>query len=120
MMWMRMPGQSLPGAAAAFLGMWLVMMMAMMLPSLLPMLWRYRQSIGAANGRRRAALTATAGTGYFAVWMLFGALAFAVGATAAEIAMQSPSLARAVPAAIGAVVLIAGVLQLTAWKAHHL
>ena len=32
MMWMRMPGQSWPGAAASFLGMWTVMMMAMMLP----------------------------------------------------------------------------------------
>jgi predicted metal-binding membrane protein len=34
--------------------------------------------------------------------------------------MHQPSLARAVPIAIGAVVLIAGLLQLTAWKARHL
>jgi len=46
MAWMRMPGQTWPGAAASFLGMWAVMMVAMMLPSLVPMLWRYRQAVG--------------------------------------------------------------------------
>ena len=39
-----MPGQTWPGAAASFLGMWVVMTVAMMLPSLVPMLWRYRQA----------------------------------------------------------------------------
>jgi predicted metal-binding membrane protein len=34
MAWMRMPGPTWPGAAASFLGMWVVMMVAMMLPSL--------------------------------------------------------------------------------------
>ena len=33
MAWMRMPGQTWLGAAASFLGMWVVMMVAMMLPS---------------------------------------------------------------------------------------
>ena len=46
MAWMRMPGQTWPGAAASFLGMWVVMMVAMMLSSLVPMLWRYRQAVG--------------------------------------------------------------------------
>src|SRR4051812_24505053 len=45
MAWMQMPGQTLAGAAASFLGMWIVMMAAMMMPSLMPMLWRYRQVI---------------------------------------------------------------------------
>ncbi len=43
MAWMRMPGQTWPRAAALFLGMWVVMMVAMMLPSLIPMLSRYRK-----------------------------------------------------------------------------
>jgi predicted metal-binding membrane protein len=34
--------------------------------------------------------------------------------------MQRPALARAVPLAVGGVVLMAGFLQLTAWKARHL
>ena len=37
MAWMRTPGQTWPGAAALFLVMWVVMMAAMMLASLVPM-----------------------------------------------------------------------------------
>jgi hypothetical protein len=41
---MRMPRHTRPGAAASLLGMWVVMMMVammMLLPSLVPVLWRY-------------------------------------------------------------------------------
>ena len=36
------------------------------------------------------------------------------------IEMEQPALARAVPIAAGLIVLIAGALQFTKWKAHHL
>ena len=49
--WMRMPGQTWLGAAVSFLTMWIVMMTAMMLPSFVPMLRRYRR---AARGRKRS------------------------------------------------------------------
>ena len=55
MAWMRMPGQAWPAAAAMFLGMWIVMMVAMMLPYLVPALWRYRQAF-AATGETRLGL----------------------------------------------------------------
>jgi predicted metal-binding membrane protein len=113
MAWMRMPGQTWPGAAASFLGMWVVMMVAMMLPSLVRTLWRYHQ---AGLGR----LTALVGVGYFFVWTMFGMAAFPLGVALAAVAMGQPALARAVPIAVGVVVLIAGCLQLTAWKARHL
>src|SRR6202022_4683920 len=71
MTWMRMPGQTWPGAAASFLGMWVVMMVAMMLPSLVPMLWRYRQVIGRSGETRLGRLTALVGVGYFFVWSVF-------------------------------------------------
>src|SRR5262245_16352492 len=45
MAWMRMPGQSWLGAGASFLGMWIVMMVAMMLPAIMPMLTSYRDSV---------------------------------------------------------------------------
>src|SRR5579864_8532493 len=61
MAWMRMPGQTWPGAAASFLGMWVVMMVAMMLPSLVPMLWRYRLAVGRAGETRLGRLTAVVG-----------------------------------------------------------
>ena len=107
---MPMPEQTWPGAAASFLGMWIVMMMAMMLPSLVPMLRRYRQAVGRTGEARLGRLTALVGVGYFFVWTVFGMAAFPL----------SVALARAVPIAVGVVVLIAGCLQLTAWKARHL
>ena len=120
MAWMRMPGQTWPGAAASFLGMWVVMMVAMMLPSLVPMLWRYRQAVGGAGETRLGRLTALVGVGYFLVWTVFGMAAFTLGVALAEVAMQQPVLAQAVPIAVGVVVFVAGTLQLTRWKARHL
>lgn len=120
MTWMRMPGQTWPGAAMSFLAMWAVMMVAMMLPPLVPMLWRYRQAVGGMGAMRLGGLTALVGVGYFFVWNVFGMAAFALGVALAAIQMQLPALVRAVPIVVGGVVLIAGVLQFTAWKAHHL
>jgi predicted metal-binding membrane protein len=120
MAWMRMPGQTWPGAAASFLGMWVVMMVAMMLPSLLPMLRRYRTAVGTAGDGRLGWLTLFVGAGYFGVWTLVGVAAFPLGVGLAEVEMRLPALARAVPAAVGGVVLVAGALQLTAWKARQL
>jgi predicted metal-binding membrane protein len=120
MPWMRMPGQTWPGAAASFLGMWIVMMVAMMLPSLVPMLWRYRQAVGSRSETRLGRLTALAGAGYFFVWTVFGMAAFALGAALTALEMQLPALARAAAMAVGVVVLIGGALQFTAWKARHL
>src|SRR6516165_9555311 len=79
MAWMRMPGPSWAAAGASFLGMWVVMMVAMMLPSLLPMLRRYREAVGGAATPGLGRLTAIVGLGYFAVWTLFGVAAFPVG-----------------------------------------
>ncbi len=120
MAWMRMPGATWPGAAASFLGMWDAMMVAMMLPSLVPMLWRYRQAVGRPGETRLGRLTALVGVGYFSVWTALGVATFPLGVALAAIEMQQAALARAVPIAAGVVVLVAGSLQLTAWKARHL
>ena len=120
MAWIRMPGQTWAGAAASFLGMWVVMMVAMMLPSLIPMLLRYRQAVGSTAANRLGLLTALVGLAYFVVWTISGVVAFPLGAALAAIEMQQPALAHAVPIAVGVVVLIAGALQFTSWKARHL
>ncbi len=60
------------------------------------------------------------GAAYFFVWTVFGMAAFPLGVALAAVEMQRPAVARAVPIAVGVVVLIAGALQFTAWKAHHL
>src|SRR5712671_1473969 len=43
MMWMRMPGQTWSASAIGFLLMWLAMMVAMMMPSALPMFLKTRR-----------------------------------------------------------------------------
>jgi predicted metal-binding membrane protein len=120
MAWMRMPGQTWPGAAASFLGMWTVMMIAMMLPSPAPVLWRYRQTVSKTAELRLDWLTALVGGGYFFVWALFGMAIFPVGVALAAVKMRLPALAHVVPIVVGVVVMIAGALQFTAWKTHHL
>ena len=57
MAWMRMPGQTWPGVAASFTGMWIVMMVAMMLPSLTPMLSRYRRAVASRGAAQPGQLT---------------------------------------------------------------
>jgi predicted metal-binding membrane protein len=111
MAWMPMCGQTWTATAASFVGMWAVMMVAMMLPSLAPLLWRHRPMAGAA--------AAAAGAGYFFVWTALGAMIFALGAAFAEAAMRVPSLARAVPLTLALVVLLAGVFQFSTCKARH-
>jgi predicted metal-binding membrane protein len=118
--WMRMPGQTWLVATASFTDMWIVMMTAMMLPSLVPMLWRYREAVGKRGETHLARLTALVGMGYFFVWTVFGMAVYPLGVALAAIEMQQPALARAVPVAIGVVVVMAGFLQFTAWKARHL
>jgi predicted metal-binding membrane protein len=72
--------------------MWVAMMVAMMLPSLVPMLWRYRQAVGRLAGA-----------------MDLRVLALVRAATTAE--RLAPSDARVVRA-IGDVVVAAGLVLL--------
>ncbi len=118
--WMRMPGQTWLLAGLSFLGMWAVMMLAMMLPCLIPMLWNYRQAVGRTCKTRLDGLTALVAVGYFFVWTVVGMAAFPVGVALAAIEMQQPAVARAVPMVAGIIVLIGGSFQFTAWKVRHL
>jgi predicted metal-binding membrane protein len=120
MAWMRMPEQSWLGAAASFMAMWVVMMVAMMLPSLVPMLSSYRRSVGAPAETRLGGLTALAAAAYFVVWTAVGAAAYPLGVALGAAEMGWPALARSVPIATGVVVLLAGCVQRTAWKARQL
>jgi predicted metal-binding membrane protein len=120
MTWMRMPGQTWASTTATFLGMWTVMMVAMMLPSVIPMLSRYREAVRVPDEARLGLLTAVVATGYFSIWTVFGMLAFSLGVALATMEMQQPALSRAVPVAAAVVILIAGALQFTTWKARQL
>ena len=120
MAWMRMPGQTWPGAAASFLGMWVVMMVAMMLPSLVPMLLRYRRSVRGADGIHLHGLTALVGVGYFVIWAVVGTVAYAAGAGVMALGMRWEKVAQWLPVAAGMVLLVAGGVQFTSWKARQL
>jgi predicted metal-binding membrane protein len=120
MAWMPRLEQKWSSAAASFVGMWLVMMTAMMLPSLVPMLSRYREAVGVRAKGRICRLTTLVTFGYLFIWTIYGMAAFSLGAALATMEMRHPGLSRAIPLAVGVVVLIAGAFQFSTWKARHL
>ena len=101
------------GGAPDFLLMWLTMTVAMMLPSLMPMLCRYRRRVATTTAAQLDILTAFAALGYFFVWTAFGVLAFVGESALSGLEMRGP-------AATGVFVLGAGALQFSRWKARHL
>lgn len=108
---MPLSGQAWPVAAAWFLASWMVMMVPMMLPSLVPMLWRHTRSTGVAT---------LVSAGYYLVWAIYGVAAFALGIGVTTVQRQWPAIVSLVPVATGVVVLIAGGVQLTGWKLRQL
>jgi predicted metal-binding membrane protein len=106
-----MPAMAMPPAAASFIGMWTVMMAGMMLPSFVPMLWRYRRAAN-QRGSDHLELSALVCAGYFSVWTAWGFVVFLL--------MQLPAVEHAGPLAFASVMLIAGALQFTTWKTRHL
>ncbi|EEA00127.1 conserved hypothetical protein [Burkholderia sp. H160] len=120
-LWMPTCGRSWARAAASFIGMWIVMMTAMMLPSLVSMLLRYRDAVGSrVTAGRRSLLTMLVSGGYAVVWTALGAAVFALGASLTALELRWPALARSVPLAASGVVLLAGALQFSTWKARRL
>ena len=117
---MTMPQQTWYGAAAGYLGMWMAMMVPMMLPSLVPMLSRYRRSVRGADGIHLHGLTALVGVGYFVIWAVVGMAAYAAGAGVTAVEMRWETVAQWLPVAAGMVLLVAGGVQFTSWKARQL
>ena len=117
---MTMPQQTWYGAAAGYLGMWMAMMVPMMLPSLIPMMSRYRRSVRGADGIHLHGLTALVGVGYFVIWAVLGAAAYAAGAGVLAVEMRWGTVAQWLSVAAGVVLLVAGGVQFTPWKARQL
>jgi predicted metal-binding membrane protein len=65
---MKMPGQSWSGASWMFTQMWFVMMVAMVTPSLVPMLTKYRQALRRQADSPVTVATLRATIAYLAVW----------------------------------------------------
>jgi predicted metal-binding membrane protein len=112
------PMGAIPGtmglSLAAFLPIWLVMMTAMMFPSVAPMAIVWIRSVSArATTRERVAGVASFLGGYLLAWATFGAAVYAVLLGAGRLAEDAAATTRWVGAAIFA---LAGVYQLTPLK----
>ena len=104
-----------PATLAAFLGVWVVMMAAMMLPSVAPVSRTYLRVIG-ANRPHGAAPLRVVGlvAGYLLAWAAFGLAAYAL--TRRLDALATSSERTRVWAAVAALV-VAGLYQFTPLKA---
>ena len=116
MMWTVMPGQNWSSAALSFVGMWLAMMVAMMLPSCLPMLLLYRRAAAFRGEPHLGSVTLVLGACYFFVWLLFGVAAYIAGVAVAHVAMTSVVVCRTIPFAAAGALVFAGIFQLSRWK----
>ncbi|HTA00611.1 MAG TPA: DUF2182 domain-containing protein [Streptosporangiaceae bacterium] len=97
-----------------FLGLWVVMMAAMMLPSVAPVavLWT-RLITGASAGAGRLMRMSAFLTGYLLAWAAVGAVAFASLVGTGRLLTASPTAAKWLGAGI---FVAAGIYQLTPWK----
>jgi predicted metal-binding membrane protein len=114
--WMMTSRWDLPHDALLF-AMWLVMMCGMMLPSAAPMLLIYaavvRRSDDGADAVRRVYIFAG---GYLAVWATFAFVATVAQRLLTEAFVLSPMMRLESPVAAGALLIVAGLYQLTPFK----
>jgi predicted metal-binding membrane protein len=94
---------------AAFLGVWTLMMAAMMAPSVAPVGVLYARTVQAARGPRLAGF----GAAYLAVWALAGIPAFLLAIAVDQVAMGDAKLARL---GLAGVLVVAGVYELSPLK----
>jgi predicted metal-binding membrane protein len=106
-------------SALLFLTMWGVMMVAMMLPSLMPMLIEYRQRSGVLPVTRLNQLTCWVSLGYFAVWIAVGVFVY-FGTLLADVATRLESVRRCMSITAGLTVTAAGFFQVSSYKMNHL
>jgi predicted metal-binding membrane protein len=99
-----------PARVAIFVGGWLLMTVAMMLPSSLPLVTVFR------TVARSAPLVALLLLGYLWIWTLFGLLAFLVDGALHIVAEESSWLAARPHAVPAAVLLTAGLFQFSPLK----
>ncbi len=100
-------------SAPAYLATWVTMMAAMMLPATAPLALAYAQVVESRGGGRLASLPFTAG--YLLLWTAAGVvpLALFIGSRGVIAGMAASSLGHL---ALGGVLVVAGLYQLSPWK----
>jgi predicted metal-binding membrane protein len=100
-------------AGPAFMVMWLGMMAAMMLPAIGPVMLAHRRVV---RDRGEGAMPSIAFVaGYLAVWLLIGLVPLLALVAFRNLPMEAPS-ARWLPMVGGAILVAAGIYQVTPWK----
>lgn len=120
MMWMPMSGQGWVASAVTFLLMWESMMIAMMLPSAVPMLLRYGQTQNRESQLSACLSMLQVASGYFFVWLLIGILVAGIGMALGQVTMESSGFSKTIPLLSGLALVLAGVIQLSPWKMRGL
>ena len=114
--WMMASEWDLPYAAAMF-GMWATMMVGMMLPSAAPTILLYARVVRTAAPPQAAVLRSYAfAAGYLLVWTAFSVAATALQWLLSRVGLLSPMMETTAAALGGAILLVAGVYQLTPLK----
>ena len=108
------PGTDL-GTLGWFLGVWVTMTAAMMLPSAAPMVLVYAKVAGGSS-RRPVASTAAFVAGYLVAWSAYGLTAYGLYRLARSLDPSFLAWDRSGPIVAGAAIALAGVYQLTPLK----
>jgi len=108
------PGTDL-GTLGWFVGVWVTMTAAMMLPSAAPMVLVYTK-VAAGSSRRPRASTAAFLTGYLLAWVGYGLVAYGLFRLIRSLDPAFLGWNRQGPLVAGAAIAIAGVYQLTPLK----
>lgn len=110
------PGTHL-GGLGWFVGVWVAMMAAMMLPSLAPVTPVYARAAAGASGAGRAAATVLFGAGFLLAWLVVGLGAYALIEGVRSLDIGFLAWDEAGPYIAGGVIAGAGIYQLTPAKA---
>ncbi len=110
-------GLTMGMGAALFLAIWAVMMIAMMFPTVAPMILVFARAQRERHSGERALTPTWVFVGaYLLIWTLFGVLAYLGALAASELAQQVPWLMMNAARIGGGLLVLAGLYQLTPLK----
>jgi predicted metal-binding membrane protein len=109
------PGTDL-GTLGFYSASWVVMMAAMMFPSIVPMVLSYSRVERGMRARSRAGSSVAFVSGYLVIWVLFGVLAYCLFDLVKAMSIDALRWDRDGKFVAGAVIVLAAVYQLTPAK----